>query len=171
MTGFVALLRAINVGGTGKLPMTALKALCEDAGCTQVRTYIASGNVVFVSDRSEADIRAELETRLLAFVGKPVGVLIRTAEEMAAVVEGNPFPDVPGNQVAVIFSDDPIPDDPQATATGIAREQIRRGRRHLYIHYPDGMGRSRLRLPAEKRGTARNMNTVTKLAELAGALL
>lgn len=170
MTKFVALLRAINVGGTGKLPMTDLKALCEDAGCTQVRTYIASGNVVFLSDRSEGDIRAVLEARLLAFAGKAIGVLVRSADDMEEAVAGNPFPQAPGNQVAVLFSDEPIPQDPAAAATGIAREQIRPGSRHLYIHYPDGMWQSRLRLPAEKRGTARNMNTVAKLAEMAAGL-
>lgn len=169
MTRFVALLRAVNVGGTGKLPMTALKALCEDAGCAEVRTYIASGNVVFKSDRRVDDIRAALETQLHAFAGKSVGVLIRTAKEMADVVKGNPFPKVPGNQVAVLFSDEPIPEDPVTDATGIVREQVRSGNRHLYIHYPDGMGQSRLRLPAEKCGTARNMNTVRKLAEMAEA--
>ena len=97
MTMFVALLRAVNVGGTGKLPMSELKAMCEAAGFDEVRTYIASGNVVFRSDRTEADVKHTLETALQAYAGKPVGVLVRTAAEMAQVLAGNPFPLLPNN--------------------------------------------------------------------------
>ena len=79
MTSFVALLRAVNVGGTGKLPMSDLKAICEELGFGTVRTYIASGNVVFTSRKSEAAVKAELEKRLAAYAGKPVGVLVRSA--------------------------------------------------------------------------------------------
>lgn len=135
-----------------------------------MRTYIASGNVVFLSDRSAEDIRGVLEDRLLTFAGKAIDVLVRSADDMAEAVAGNPFPQAPGNQVAVLFSDEQIPQDPDATATGIAREEVRPGSRHLYFHYPDGLGQSRLRLPAEKSGTAQNMNTVAKLAEMAAGL-
>ena len=74
MTAFVALLRAVNVGGTGKLPMSELKAMCEALGFEGVRTYIASGNVVFASRKSEAAVKKALEARLEAYAGKPVGV-------------------------------------------------------------------------------------------------
>ena len=77
MKTYVALLRAVNVGGTGKLPMSTLKQMCEEVGLKQVRTYIASGNVVFRSDTEEAEIKSALEGRLLAYAGKPVGVLGR----------------------------------------------------------------------------------------------
>ncbi|RYE86040.1 MAG: DUF1697 domain-containing protein, partial [Myxococcales bacterium] len=73
-TVFVALLRAVNVGGTGKLPMTDLKKICEQAGFSGVRTYIASGNVVFTSELSAAGVKARLEARLADYAGKPVGV-------------------------------------------------------------------------------------------------
>ena len=66
MTSFVALLRAVNVGGTGKLPMTDLKTMCEAAGFRSVRTYIASGNVVFESELTAPRVKKELEDRLLA---------------------------------------------------------------------------------------------------------
>jgi uncharacterized protein (DUF1697 family) len=92
MAKYVALLRAINVGGTGKLPMTDLKAMCEDAGFAHVQTYIASGNVVFESNASPAKVKSELEKRLHAYAGKPMGVVLRTASEMVAVAEANPFP-------------------------------------------------------------------------------
>src|SRR5215469_13531761 len=91
MASFVALLRAVNVGGTGKLPMSELKAICEELGFSAVRTYIASGNVVFDSRKSEAAIKAALEKRLEAHAGKPVGVIIRSAAEMAEVAANNPF--------------------------------------------------------------------------------
>ena len=74
MTAYVALLRAVNVGGTGKLPMTELKRIAEEIGFGCPRTFIASGNVVFTSDRSEREVRVKLETRLADHMGKPVGV-------------------------------------------------------------------------------------------------
>jgi uncharacterized protein (DUF1697 family) len=91
LTRYVALLRAVNVGGTGALPMAELKAMCIDAGFTGVETYIASGNVIFDSKAAAARVKAELEARLLAHAKKPVGVLIRTAAEMANVLKANPF--------------------------------------------------------------------------------
>ena len=66
MTGYVALLRAVNVGGTGKLPMTTLAQMCESVGFEKVKTYIASGNVVFRSDGSEDQVRSALEDQLHA---------------------------------------------------------------------------------------------------------
>ena len=71
MISFIALLRAVNVGGTGKLPMSELKAMCEELGFTAVRTYIASGNVVFATRKSEAAVKTALEKRLEAYAGKP----------------------------------------------------------------------------------------------------
>ena len=170
MPAYVALLRAVNVGGTGKLPMTELKALCQEAGFQDVQTYIASGNVVFRSTLGEKAARSALETRLQAHMGKPVQVFIRTAEEMAGVLERNPFSREPGNRVAVLFTDAPLPADPTIGITGQKTEQLALGKRELFIFYPDGMGTSRLRLPAEKTGTARNINTVAKLADMADAL-
>lgn len=170
MPAYVALLRAVNVGGTGKLPMAELKALCGEAGLHDVQTYIASGNVIFRSNSDEKSIRSVLEERLQAHMGKPVQALIRTADEMAGVLKRNPFSKEPGNRVAVLFTDAPLPADPTSGVTGQKTEQLVLGKRELFIFYPDGMGSSRLRLPAEKTGTARNINTVAKLAEMAAAL-
>jgi uncharacterized protein (DUF1697 family) len=86
VAAFIALLRAVNVGGTGKLPMSDLKEMCEALGFAGVRTYIASGNVVFSSRKSESAVKKALEARLEAYAGKPVGVLVRTAAEMQAVL-------------------------------------------------------------------------------------
>ena len=170
MTAYVALLRAVNVGGTGKLPMTELKAMCEAAGFEQVRTYIASGNVVFASDKSEGAVRAAIEKPLEAYSGKPVGVLIRSAAEMADVLARNPFPDKPGNRTVAMFVDGPLAPDALDAARNVKEEEMRLGRGVIYIFYGDGMADSRLIIPAAKAGTARNMNTVAKLAEMAAAL-
>ena len=170
MAAFVALLRAVNVGGTGKLPMSDLKALCEKAGFGRVRTYIASGNVVFESREAESQVRAALEAALAAYAGKPVGVLIRTAAEMARVLAGNPFPGAPPNRTVAIFLDVPPPADTLERISGVDGEEVRLGQREVYVRYAENMGRSKLKIPAAKDGTARNINTVAKLAEMAAEL-
>ena len=170
MTAFVALLRAVNVGGTGKLPMTDLKALCEKLGFARVQTYIASGNVIFESRKSEGAVKKALETALQKYAGKSVGVLVRTAAELAKVVEGNPFPKKPTKWTVAIFLDAKPPADTLSTLRGAADEEVRLGAREIYVHYGSGMGRSKLKIPAAVAGTARNMNTVAKLAELAAKL-
>jgi uncharacterized protein (DUF1697 family) len=170
MTAFVALLRAVNVGGTGKLAMTELAAMCEAAGFARVRTYIASGNVVFASALDEAGVKRALETRLAAHAGKPVGVLVRTADELAAVLAINPFPDAAPNRTVAIFLDDPPPADALAHARHLTSERLALGAREVYVAYGDTMADSKLVIPAAKAGTARNMNTVAKLAALARAV-
>jgi uncharacterized protein (DUF1697 family) len=170
MTSYIALLRAVNVGGTGKLPMTELKAMCERVGFLRVKTYIASGNVVFQSKLSEARVKSVMEAALAAYAGKPVGVLVRTAAEMAAVLAENPFPDAPGNKTVAIFLDVAPPTDFLAGVSHQAGEQLQAGRREIYAYYPDGQGESKLKIAAAKNGTARNMNSVAKLAEMAGEL-
>ncbi|HTD91183.1 MAG TPA: DUF1697 domain-containing protein [Burkholderiales bacterium] len=163
----MALLRAVNVGGTGKLPMADLKALCNAAGFTQVQTYIASGNVVFRSTASAAKAKALIETKLKTYAGRSVGVLIRTAVEMADVLASNPFPEAAPNRTVAIFLDEPPPANTLKGVAGRRDEAIALGLREIYVHYGDGMAASRLRIPAAASGTARNMNTVAKLAEMA----
>ena len=166
-TVFVLLLRAVNVGGTGKLPMNELKRLCEKAGFRNVQTYIASGNVVAERDGSGTQAKAALEAELKAYAGKPVGVIVRTAAEMAKVVALNPFADSAANRTVAIFLDHAPPPDALKAVKGQANEEIRLSEREIYVHYPDGIGRSKLRIPAARDGTARNMNTVAKLAVMA----
>ena len=170
MASFVALLRAVNVGGTGKLPMSDLKALCEELGFAAVRTYIASGNVVFTSRKSEAAIKAALEKRLEAYAGKPLGVMLRGAAEMAQVLLDNPFPKLAPNRTMAIFLDCAPPKDTLAAIRGRKDELIELGRREIYVHYGDGMAKSKLVIPAAKAGTARNMNTIATLAKMAGEI-
>jgi uncharacterized protein (DUF1697 family) len=170
MTAYVALLRAVNVGGTGKLPMAELRAMAEAAGFAKVRTYIASGNLVFESDLDEPAVKATLEAALKAHAGKPVGVVVRTAAEMADVVAANPYPKAPANRTVAIFLDAPPPAGFLAAVTGHATEEIAPGRREVYVHYPDGQGNSKLKIPAARAGTARNLNTIATLAAYAASL-
>jgi len=167
MPKYIALLRAVNVGGTGKLPMAELKAMCEQAGFARVRTFIASGNVVFDSGQNEKKVVAALAARLEIYAGKPVGVLVRTGPEMAAVLAANPFAGEPPHRVMAVFLDGAPPLDALDHVAGRKSERIALGQREIYVHYVDGMADSRLKIAAATTGTARNMNTVAKLAAMA----
>lgn len=163
MESFVALLRAVNVGGTGRLAMSDLRALAEAAGLRAVRTVLASGNLLFESDLDEAGIGRLLEQRLQTQAGAPVGVLIRTRTEMAGVLARNPFAEAAPNHVMAIFLDRPAPHEALQGATGQTNEALQPGLREIYVHYPNGMANSMLRISAARTGTARNMNTVARL--------
>lgn len=170
MTAYAALLRAVNVGGTGKLPMTELRAICARLGFADAATYLASGNAVFHSDATAAEVRERLESALTAYMGKPQTVLIRDAGELAACRDANPFQDTPGNRAFVLFLDTTAAADTLDDLRHRTNEVLIPGDRHLYVNYPDGAGASRLVIPAAADGTMRNMNTVTKLAEMTAGL-
>jgi uncharacterized protein (DUF1697 family) len=169
MTTFVGLLRSVNVGGTGKLLMSDLKAQCEAAGFKNVRTFIASGNVLFESKASEPHVKRTLECQLSAFVGKPVTVLVRTAAEMQAIAKANPFPKANLSGAVAIFLDEPPPRDELKAISGRTVEQIRLGKREIYVDYCGTLADSKLKIPSARAGTARNLNTVARLAALAAA--
>ncbi len=171
MDTFIALLRAVNVGGTGKLPMEDLRALCMKAGFRDVRTYIASGNVVLRGGKDEQQVKQALQAVLHEYAGRSVGVLVRSATEMREVLDANPFMDSAPNRVVAIFLDDAPPADALAQAKQLRNERVALGRREIYVDYgdADGMRDSKLQVPAAKAGTARNMNTVARLVEMAGS--
>ena len=166
MTAFVALLRAVNVGER-QLIMRELKAIGEELELGSPKTFIASGNLLFTSDKSESELRSILERRIGEHMGADVSVMIRAAEEIAEVLRANPFPNEPGNKVYAIFLNDRPPAGAIEQAKNVTDERMALGRREIYVAYPDGMGTSKLKLPAAAKGTARNMNTVARLAELA----
>ena len=170
---YVALLRGINVGGKAKVPMAALRDVCESAGCEDVVTYIQSGNVVFTSRLSADKLRTALEAAVAAEFGVKAAVMIRTANEMASVVGRNPYPDADEKTVHVGF----LHAAPDATtkkclaAIDCAPEDVTAVGRHLYLHLPNGMGRAALPVQLErclrpKPVTVRNWRTVTKLVEM-----
>lgn len=170
MATYVALLRAINVGGTGKLPMATLLKMCEASGFEQARTYIASGNAVFRSRLREQKVKALLERSLADYAGKPVGVLVRTGDEMAAVLAANPFRTTPPNRTVAIFLDQAPPPAALEEARGRHSERLALGRREICVAYGDRMADSKLVIPAAAAGTARNINTIAKLAAMAAAI-
>ena len=170
MIRYVALLRAVNVGGTGKLPMATLVKMCEGSGFEQVRTYIASGNAVFASKLKERKVKALLEERLAAYAGKPVGVIVRTADEIAAVLEANPFPNTPPSRTVAVFLDETPAPNALEEVRGKRSERLALGAREIYVAYTDGIADSRLVIPAAKGGTARNINTIGKLATMAAEI-
>jgi len=167
MAVFVALLRAINVGGTGLLPMKELAALCADSGFVGARTYIQSGNVVFASALSEPEVKAELERALAERMNKRVDVAVRSAAELRATLASNPFPDAQSARVGVLFLCEPAPAGLLEGLVIPGREVVHLVNREIFIHYPDGMGQSKLKLPTAALGTVRNLNTVAKLVAMA----
>ena len=164
MTRYVALLRGVNLGKR-QLKMVDLRRLASELGLHQATTFIASGNLLFSSDKGEAALKKALEEALQDHMGAFVGVMVRTAAEMAAVARNCPF-DVPGNRAVAIFLDKAPPADAADNVRNVKNERIALGKREIYVHYPDGQGPSKLAIPAAAAGTARNMNSVAKLAEL-----
>jgi uncharacterized protein (DUF1697 family) len=161
---WVALLRAVNVGGTGKIEMARLRTAASAAGLGEVQSYIASGNLVFTGPEDEAGVRRVLTHAITGEFGWCPGLLLRNGAEMAAVIARNPFPDAAGNRLLVIFTDG------DASAEGLRHqtdEEALAGEREVFVHFPSGMGPSKLAIPSAKDGTGRNMNTVAKLAAMA----
>ncbi len=122
---------------------------------------------MFESALSEAKVKAALEQALAAYAGKSVQVLVRTAAEMAAVLAANPFKDAAPNHTVAIFLDrKPVAADIE-NLKGQKDEVLALGKREIYVNYVGGMGPSKLLVRASNEGTARNMNTIAKLAEMA----
>jgi uncharacterized protein (DUF1697 family) len=166
---YIALLRGVNLIGKSSLKMADLKAIAGDLGLENARTYIASGNLLFKSSKPEDALRRALEKDLQEHMGKEVRVMLRTAGEMAKVVKANPFTDQPGNNVQAFFLNQAPPKDLLDTVRNKAGdERVAAGTREVFVAYGErGIGKSRIRIPAAEAGTARNMNTVARLAELA----
>jgi uncharacterized protein (DUF1697 family) len=173
MPAYIALLRAVNVGGTGKLPMADFRKLLQDLGFRNVETYIQSGNAVFDAPGSAAKVTTAIAAGLEKLIGNPVGVLVRTHEQLAQIIAANPYATeaaADGARVhAVFLSGVPA----ESVIPGLAKIPARRDRYHhsgdtLYLHLPDGAGESKFTAKTLDRlfgvtTTARNWNTVLKL--------
>jgi uncharacterized protein (DUF1697 family) len=170
----IALLRGVNVGGHNKLPMAQLRSIAADAGFADVRTYIQSGNLVGTTGLDATAAAAVLADAILTATGLAVPVIARTVEQWSDVIDANPFPDAvdPGRQLHVIFLPAPATEVVRAfDAIDFAPEEVVVTGSELYLHLPDGLGRSKLavavnRIPEIAAGTARNWNTVLRLASL-----
>lgn len=166
MTAYVALVRGVNVAGTGKLPKDELKAMGEACGFEKVRTFINSGNLLFTSDLAERTVKQRVEEKLSSFFGRPVPVFVRSAKEIAESEERNPFDDDKPSRVMAHFIDEQPSQAMLDDARDVQGERLALGPRLIYVSYGEGIGKSKLKLPAVKQGTARNMNSVGKIAEL-----
>ena len=179
MSVHIALVRGINVGGHAKLAMADLRELLTALGLREARTLLQSGNAVFAGGaRGGAALETHLEKEMLQRLGMRAAFLVRSPAELADVIAHNPFPDEAkrdlGHLIVMFLKSAPVADAVEALRAAVTGpEVIRAGGRHLYITYPDGMGRSKLTgAMIEKKlgmaGTARNWNTVLKLAALVG---
>ena len=165
MKKYVAFLRAVNVGGTGKIPMSELKKLCESLGFLSVKTYIASGNVLFKSDLSAEKIREILEAKLEEYFGKYCETYVKSSSELIEIIKENPFLNCVPNRVICCFINQ-MPNDVLLGAKNQKDEEIIKTKSAIFIHYGNGMADSKLQTPWLKVASGRNINTISKIYEL-----
>ena len=169
----IIFLRAVNVGGA-TLPMAELRALAEELGATDARTYIASGNLICVPPDDEEAFERALETAIEARFGFFREVISRSREELEAALAAHPFEVVEARFSYVSF----LASAPTAEAIAKARtfetgdDRWEVIGRDLHIRYSNGAGRPQMKDASIGRalgvpGTARNLNTVRKLITLA----
>lgn len=177
-TTWIALLRAVNVGGQGKMPMAELRAVCEELGFGNPATYIQSGNAVFSSGETSAQrIAEQLEGAIAKRFGFTTQVILRSASEWNGVIEHNPLADAAEtapSKLLINFLRDPVDTALEAELQSLAPggEVLRLRERELYIYFPMGMGQSKLNMNRVGRrlgtvSTTRNWNTLQKLHEMA----
>jgi len=175
MTKLIALLRGINVIGNNKLPMTELAALLAGMGLRDVQTYIQSGNAVFsCSLKNKATLAAKITAAIKAQHGFAPHVLLLDAAELKQAMAGNPYPDAVAVPKSLhLFFLDEVPQHPDLKSLEAIKaggEQFKLAGKVFYLHTPDGFGPSKLAARVEKSlgvaATARNWNTVCKLAEM-----
>jgi uncharacterized protein (DUF1697 family) len=174
-TRYVALLHAINLGKRRQVDMPRLREVLTARGHGEVRTHLRSGNVVLDSPLPEAELASDLSAAIEAEFGFDVPVVVRTGAEVAAVVAGDPFAAVatdPARYLVTFLPEPPSPARVAALPPADSGEYLVRGR-ELYLWLPDGVlgtpvGSWKWDRLLGVPGTARNWNTVRRLAELAG---
>jgi uncharacterized protein (DUF1697 family) len=179
MPTYIAMLRGINVGGHGKVPMEKLRSICEKLNYSEVRTFIQSGNVVFEAAKSKPEnLSQKIRGAILAEFGFEPAVITRTPEELAMAIANNPFvkqSKVEPAKVHIAFLSDLPKPEAVKKLEGLATpdERVQPRGREIYLYYRNGMGQAKLTGAVIERvlgiaATARNWNTVTKLYEMAG---
>jgi uncharacterized protein (DUF1697 family) len=175
MSRYALLLRGVNVGTKNSLPMAELRGMLERIGCTDVQTYVQSGNAVLSTKLRAPALTRELETALERYMGRPIATTLRTHAEMKAVVDANPFPDratQPAYLCVTFLSNAPTRSElAPLHAQDFAPELFKLLGKEFYTWHPNGQGRSPLAAALGKlslRGavTTRNWNTVRKLLEM-----
>lgn len=179
MSRHIALLRGINVGGRGLLPMADLRALADGVGFINVKTLLQSGNMVFDAPGAPVELEDKLEAAIKAHVGREVLVMVRTPAEWAAMIDANPMPEFAAerpNHFQMFFMKAPLAQSAfdAFSAAHDGPEDLRLAGREIYASFPDGIADSKLMAkPLDKRigvaTTARNWNTVLKLRDASGA--
>jgi uncharacterized protein (DUF1697 family) len=171
MQTHIALLRGINVGGSGKLPMADLRALLTELGAQDVQTYIQSGNAVFRHRAGARTLTPKIRKAIAAAHGFEPTTLLITAEELQSFADANPFPEAVAEPKTLhLFLLEQVPTSPDLellTELATPDERFELRGRGFYLHAPSGMARSKLAAQAEKHlgtpTTARNWRTVEKL--------
>lgn len=175
MPTYISLLRGINVGGHKKIRMAELRALYESLGFANVTTYVQSGNVVFDADSADADaLASRIEAAIAEHFDFDVTVLLRTADDLRRILDNNPFPDAEAKYLHVLFLA-AAPEPGAVSALDVPAtngEDWRLAGWEIYLHYPNGSGRSKMTGAFFERklglaGSARNWNSVNALYELA----
>jgi uncharacterized protein (DUF1697 family) len=177
----ISMLRGVNVGGHNMIKMDALRTLYESLGLLDVQTYVQSGNVVFRTKESGADLLGKrIENAIEKTFGFRPGVVLRKAAEMRAAIAKNPFVSRqgidPSKLLVTFLAADPGPEARgNALAIKTFPEELRIDGREVYIYFPNGMARPKMSWPRIEKalktfGTGRNWNTVNKLLEMAEAL-
>ena len=180
MTTYVALLRAVNVGGTGTVPMAVLRNAVAGLGYTRVRSLLQTGNLVFDANSNDTmALEARLAREMERVLGLTTTFFVRDCATWDVIVAQNPFPqsaaDDPSHLLVMTCPMTPAPAAVEALRSAIVgREVVAVGDRCLYLVYPDGIGRSKLTNAMIERklglqGTARNWNTVLKIQAMARA--
>lgn len=175
MTAYVALLRAVNLGGTNRVPMAELRAALGARGFEDVSTILASGNVLFRSAESERVVAEQIADTIEEAFGLRVGVIVRSSAELTAVVGRNPFLAAGAGRDPATLHVAFLSERPSASAVGTLDPErsppdaLAVDGREVFLSYPNGSGRSRLTLDYLERqlgvgGTARNWRTVRRLA-------
>ena len=175
MPHYALLLRGINVGTKNSLPMAELRTMLEKTGCTEVRTYVQSGNAVFGTMLGAARLTAAIEAALERYMGRPIATTLRTQQQLSSIIAANPFTKVatkPAYLCVTFLSHAPKPADlAPLHAQDWSPELFHPAGTEIYTWYPNGQGTSPLakqlgRLPLKGAVTTRNWNTVLKLAEM-----
>lgn len=177
MTAYVALFRGINVGGKNSLPMQDLRDILSSLGCENIRTYIQSGNAVFVSAAQAGELAATIKAAIDNRFGFAPEVLLLTVRRLKAIAAANPFPDAESEPkfLHILFLTEAA-DEADLDALNDVRAPSERfvlTDDALYLHAPEGIARSKFAARVERclgvAATGRNWNTVSKIIELADA--
>jgi uncharacterized protein (DUF1697 family) len=175
VTRYVLLLRGVNVGTKNSLPMLELRSMLLKVGCSDVQTYVQSGNAVFGTKLGTTELTEAIERALERYMGRPIATTLRTHKQMKAIVLANPFANVasaPSNLCVTFLSTAPTkPEVAPLHAKDWMPELFKVAGKEIYTWHPRGQGQSLLRealskLPLRGAVTTRNWNTVIKLEEM-----